>query len=110
MNDNSTMTNGQRVLAYIHKVSWMAILAVIAWLAKSGNDGGFLKDIWEQAKVASPFAAMLALLLYFDERRERREAQRQCNTRTIEFIEANNAAHAALDKMASATQQKRRGT
>ena len=65
-------------------------LAAFAWLSETGNDGGFVRDIWTAAKTASPLAAMVALYLLYDERRERREAQRQCNDRTIDFVQSTN--------------------
>ena len=75
----------------------MLVLAGIAWFAEHQQEG-LVQDVWNAAKTASPFAAMFSILLFFDERRERREAQRQCQDRTIEFIEANNYAHASLEK------------
>lgn len=93
----SQTTNSQRLLATLNKIVWMAALAAFYWLAERQQDG-LIQDVWTAAKTASPFAAMFCILLFFDERRERREAQRQCQDRTIEFIEANNYAHASLEK------------
>ena len=101
-------TNLQWILVGLNKIAWLIAIAAVSWLGEHEKQGGFIKDLWEQAKVASPFAAMLMMFLFFDERRERREAQKQCQDRTIEFIDSNNIAHNALDKMSDAL-PKRRG-
>lgn len=79
----------------------IAVLGLIGWLGETGADGGLIKDVWAAAKTASPFAAMFAILAWLDEKRERREAQAQCNDRTIDFIKSTNAASSAFEKMAA---------
>ena len=71
-------------------ITFLIGLGLVAYLGERGGDGGFIKDMWAQAKIASPFAAMLALFAWLAEREERREAQRQCNERTIDFIQSTN--------------------
>lgn len=90
---------------WIKRSFWISALAAVAYLGENGHDGGFVRDIWAGAKTASPFAAMLALFLLFDERRERREAQRQCNDRTIDFIRSTNLQTASSDKAADGARQ-----
>jgi len=101
------MTNLQRILGNVQKLLWLAGIVALAYFGK--EDGGFVRDIWDAAKTASPFAAMLAILLFFDERRERREAQRQCNERTIDFIQSTNVASTVMDKMATTLEHNKRG-
>ena len=80
----------EKLADWIKRAPLFIGLAAFAWLSETGNDGGFVKDIWMAAKTASPLAAMVALYLLYDERRERREAQRQCNDRTIDFVQSTN--------------------
>lgn len=80
----------EKLADWIKRAPLFLGLAAFAWLSESGNDGGFVRDIWTAAKTASPLAAMVALYLLYDERRERREAQRQCNERTIDFVQSTN--------------------
>jgi len=65
-------------------------LAIIGWLGERGDDGGFIKDIWTALKTASPPVAMILLVLLLREQRERKEAQKQCNERTVDFVNATN--------------------
>ncbi len=88
-----------KLLSTFQKIVWMAIIAGLAYIGEKGNDGGFIKDIWAAAKTASPFAAMFAVLVWGDERRERREAQRQCNDRTIDYIHSTNMQATAAEKL-----------
>lgn len=94
-------TNLQRLLSFAHRFSWLAGIGAFMYFGEHGGDGGFVKELWEQAKVASPFAACLSLFLLFDQVRERREAQRQCQDRTIDFIIAHNTANIAVEKLIS---------
>ena len=80
----------EKLADWIKRAPLFIVLAAFAWLSETGNDGGFVKDIWTAAKTASPLAAMVALYLLYDERRERREAQRECNDRTIDFVQSTN--------------------
>ena len=82
-------------------------VAALAYAGEKGVDGGLIKDIWAAAKSASPFAAMLCLMLLFDQIKERREAQRQCNDRTIDYIKSVNLSNRALDKMADTVERVR---
>jgi hypothetical protein len=102
MSDLKPKTNWEIILGKVQRVIYLVIGLGLTYLGEHGQDGGFIQDIWAQAKIASPLAAMLLLVLYFDEKRERRDAQRQCNDRTIEFIQSNNVAHAAMEKMSQA--------
>lgn len=90
---------------WIKRAGWFFIVGAIAYLGENGADGGFIKDIWSSAKTASPFAAMLALFLLFDQIKERREAQRQCNERTIDYIQSTNLQTTAADKVAGSLSQ-----
>lgn len=83
-------------------------IAALAYFGEQGSDGGFIKDVWGAAKTASPFAAMLCLMLLLDERRERRDAQKQCADRTIDFIKTVNQGFRAVDKMAEALERRQR--
>lgn len=87
----------------------MAALGLVGWLADTGTDGGFIKDIWTALKTASPPVAMVLFVLFLDERRERREAQRQTNERTIDFINSTNSATNALQGMALSMKELRKG-
>lgn len=86
-----------------------AALAFVGWIGETGADGGFIKDIWSGLKTASPTLAMIIFVLLMDERRERREAQRQTNERTIDFVNATNSATTALNQMATNFKEKRNG-
>lgn len=88
----------ERFLDFAKKGSALLAVAVIGYMGEHGTDGGFIKDIWTAAKTASPLAAMFTTLAWLDERRERREAQRQCNERTIEFVKSTNFAVTTFDK------------
>lgn len=87
----------------------IAAVAVIGYLGETGKDGGFIKDVWAGAKTASPFAAMFAVLAWLSERRERQEAQRQCNERTVDFINSTNAAANLFDRALDKLMARRRG-
>ena len=101
MNDAAS----SKIADAIKKVAIMGCLAAVAYFGESGTDGGFIKDVWAAAKTASPFAAMFATLAWLDERRERREAQQQCNDRTISFVEATNTQSGAIESMVDAVKQ-----
>jgi len=92
--------NLQRIVGGAKKVGWFGLVGGFMYFAR--DDQSLMHDIWNAAKTASPFAAMWAILLFIDERAERREAQRQCNERTIDFIQTNHVASAALDKNSAA--------
>ena len=85
--------------AWLKNLSLLISLAAIAYFGEHGGDGGFIKDIWAQAKMASPFAAMFAILAWLDERRERREANKNCNERTVDFIRSTNLQTGAAEKV-----------
>ena len=68
----------------------LLVVAAIGYIGEHGSDGGFIKDIWTAAKTASPMAAMFAILAWLDEKRERRESQKQCNDRTLDFVNTIN--------------------
>ena len=79
-----------KVFSFLQKLATMSAVAVVAYLGENGQDGGFVKDVWAQAKLASPFAAMLALMFVVDQIKERRTAQKELNERTIDFIKSTN--------------------
>lgn len=68
------------------------MVGVIGWLGETGKDGGFIRDIWQALKTASPPVAMIMFFLYMRESQKRDEAQKQCNDRTIDFVKATNLA------------------
>lgn len=94
------MLDLSRLGVVIQRLATAGLLAALAYFGEKGDDGGFIKDVWLAAKTASPFAAMLALFLLLDERAERRSAQKQCNERTIDFVQSTNSTSAALSQMA----------
>jgi hypothetical protein len=94
-----------RLTDFLTKIAAVGGLTLIAYFAETGRDGGFIKDIWDAAKVASPFAAMFATFAWLSERGERRDAQRQCNDRTISFVEATNTQSGAIENMVAAVKQ-----
>ena len=96
-----------RFFSFLKYLSVAVGFVGVAYLGQSGKDGGFIMDLWNAAKTASPFAAMFAILFFLDERRERREAQRQCNERTISFVEATNTQSTTLEKMIEAIEHLR---
>ena len=98
-------SNLQRILAAVNKMLGMGMIALIAYFGEQ-EKATFIHDIWTAAKTASPFVAMFSLLMFFDERKERREAQSQCQKRTVEFIQSTNMASTALSKMADAATPK----
>ena len=83
----------------------MGLIAAIGYVGEQGGDGGFIKDIWTALKVSSPPVAMVLFALLLDERRERREAQRQCNERTVDYIKSTNLQTTASEKMATGFRQ-----
>lgn len=92
----------ERLIDLARKTFWAGIVAVVAYLGENGKDGGFVKDVWASLKTASPPVAMLLFLLLLDERRERREAQRQCNERTEAFTESTNGTANVLQRFTDA--------
>lgn len=82
------------------KVIPVATLVALGWLGETGHDGGFIKDIWLSLKTASPPVAMILFVLLIDERRDRREAQKQTNERTIDFVQSTNGMSNAVSRMA----------
>ncbi len=89
----------ERLADFIRKALAVIAVFVVGYLGESGNDGGFIKDIWSSLKTASPPVAMVLFLLFLDERRERREAQRQCNDRTIDFNATINELKNGFDAL-----------
>lgn len=87
------------IIAFLKWAAGLISLAGLAYVGERGQDGGFIKDVWAAAKVASPFTAMIALILLFDERKERRQAQKDCNERTIDFIKSTNASSEAFERV-----------
>lgn len=85
----------------------LVVVGGLAYADQKGFGGDVLRDIWANAKTASPFAAMLCLLLLWDQIKERREAQKQCNDRTIDFIRSVNNGWRAVDKMADAVEKRK---
>lgn len=94
--------NLQPLVDLIKKSAAWGVLAALAWLGESGHDGGFIKDLWMAAKTASPFAAMFAVIVWMGERRERIEAQKQLNARTIDFVNSVNETSRTWNKTAAA--------
>lgn len=90
-----------RLETWAKQIGMFIALGAVAWLSESGQDGGFIKDLWSGAKTASPFAAMFAIIAWLSERKERQEAQRQCNERTIDFVQATNHQATAAEKVAA---------
>ena len=82
-------------------------LGGLGYLAETGSDGGFIKDVWAMAKTAGPFGAALALMAWLDERKERRDAQRQCNERTIDFVNSTNRAVRAFESLGNSLRARR---
>lgn len=96
-----------RFFSFLKYLSVAVGFVGVAYLGQTGKDGGFIMDLWNAAKTASPFAAMFAILFFLDERRERREAQRQCNERTISFVESTNTQSTTLENIIEAINQLR---
>lgn len=96
----------------VKKLAAVGAVVGVGYIGESGQDGGFIKDVWAALKTASPPVAMVMFILFLDERRERRECQRQLNERTVDFIQSTNAADAAfsraLDKIFGMTGRRRR--
>lgn len=88
-----------RLADFIRKAAAVIAVFVVGYLGESGNDGGFIKDVWASLKTASPPVSMVLFILYIDERRERREAQRQCNERTIDFNNTMNKVAVGYDAL-----------
>lgn len=82
--------------------TFVGALAVVGYLGETGVDGGFIKDIWAALKTASPPVAMVLFVLFWDERRERRDAQKQCNERTVDYIQSTNLQTGAAGRAAEA--------
>lgn len=96
------MFDWNKIGDFVKKLLSLGALALLAWLGERGSDGGFIRDLWLAAKTASPFAAMFAILVWMDERRERREAQKQCADRTVDFIGATHTMAQSMDSVAAA--------
>lgn len=94
-----------RIVTAVKSVGAMLFVVAVAYVGETGQDGGFIKDVWAAAKTASPFAAMFATLAWLSERQERRKAQEQCQERTISFVESTNQHSTALEKMVEAVRQ-----
>ncbi len=94
-----------KLVTAIKSVGAMLFVVAIAYVGETGQDGGFIKDVWAAAKTASPFAAMFATLAWLRADTERRKAQEQCQERTISFVESTNQHSAALEKMVEAVRQ-----
>jgi hypothetical protein len=88
--------------SWVKHLTFLGALGVIGYLGEKGGDGGFIKDIWAALKTASPPVAMVLFVLFWDERRERRDAQKQCNDRTVDFIQSTNLQTATAGKASDA--------
>lgn len=101
-----------RLADTVKKLAAVGAVVGIGYIGESGQDGGFIKDVWAALKTASPPVAMVMFILFLDERRERRDCQHQLNERTVDFIQSTNAADAtftrALDRIFGMTGRKRR--
>lgn len=84
---------------YFNRLLVVGGVVGIAYLGESGHDGGFIKDVWNAAKTASPFAAMFAVMAWLKADQERKDAQTQLYERTISFVEAANKQSAAVESM-----------
>lgn len=89
-------------LDLLTKVTPVLGIAAFGFVGEHGSDSGlitsFVKDIWAGLKTASPPVAMVMFFLYLRADSERKEAQRQCNERTLDFVKTTNRAWAALEK------------
>lgn len=94
-----------KIWSAINRIVWPITIAVVSWFGTKNGDGGFIKDIWATLQTASPPVSMVLFLLWLDERRERRESQRQCNDRTIDFIQSTNSQSASSLKMGDGIKQ-----
>lgn len=90
------------VASWAKHITFVAALGTIGYLGERGGDGGFIKDIWSALKTASPPVAMVLFVLFWDERRERRDAQKQCNDRTVDYIQSTNLQTVTGEKAADA--------
>lgn len=101
-----------RFIPLLQKLLAVGGVVAIGYVGETGQDGGFVKDVWAAMKTASPPVAMVMLMLFLDERRERRDSQKELNERTIDFIQSTNGANAtfgkALDKLTTVTAATRR--
>lgn len=97
--------NWQVLFSFLQKALALAVVAGVAYLGENGRDGGFVNDVWSQAKLASPFAAMLALLAWVDEKRERRACQKYLNERTVDFIQSTNLQTSSAAGVAGAVRE-----
>jgi hypothetical protein len=97
-------TDLSKVGSLIQKVGWLGGVGLVIYLGENTGNA-FINDVWAAAKTASPLAAMFAILVWADERRERREAQKQCNERTVDFIQATNLQAIASDKIGSGVRE-----
>jgi hypothetical protein len=92
---------------YFRVFFFVLLGGAFAFVGETGGDNGLIKsvwvDLWTAAKTASPLAAMVLLLLLIDERKDRKEAQKQCNERTISFVEATNSQSNAIEQITDLT-------
>lgn len=82
--------------------AFVGALGVIGYFGETGADGGFVKDIWAALKTASPPVAMVLFVLFWDERRERRDAQTRYNERTVDYIQSTNLQAGSAGRAAEA--------
>ena len=89
----------------LNRVVSLASLALVYYLGETGKDGGMINDIWAQAKLASPLAAMLSIWAWLGEKRERQQCQKEPNERLVDFIKSTNLQNFTVDKLAPAVSQ-----
>jgi len=77
------------------------IIAGLLWLFGEKGENKFVQEIWAMLKGASPPVAMVLFYLFMREQTERREAQKQCNERTVDFIRSTNLSVSTFDKVTS---------
>src|SRR5882672_567805 len=96
------MSMGEKIISWGKQLTFIGALAAVGYLGETEKDGGFIKDIWAALKTASPPVAMVLFVLYWDEKNERREAQKQCNERTVDYIQSTNLQTGAATRAADA--------
>lgn len=80
----------EKISATFRQLAVVVAAAITGYLSTAGLDGGFLKDIWGGLTNASPPVAMILFVLLLRSEAKREEANRQCNDRTIDFINSTN--------------------
>lgn len=95
----------QQITTAVNRLLIVSGLVAVAYVGESGADGGFIRDLWNAAKTASPFAAMFAVMAWLKADQERLRSQRELYERTIMFVEASNKQSAALETMVASQKQ-----